>query len=556
MTVATLKDLETGEPRPLDRRVLLDALEAGPWAWCGSRAFIERARALCPGGPRPVEPGETIVLGVTPVSASIFRLLPPPARVSPPPNRELPLGQAACDALAAAAEALPGGLPLLWSRLPSADEASVRPTCWATMARPGVAIAGPPVVLDGLSCGLSFFLSLASRALRRPITHTVAASAEIRGGGVLAPVDGLDAKIRVLLAWAPCVRTLLVAGGQSEEAAAIVDGLGAAAVLHVVGVERARDALAWAIGTDAELDNHLVSLCATPIGLEDTVQDLFQVCIDGARKLSDWAPIQAAATLLESRLHARLDAALRARLQYVACVAHRHTTLRQAPPPLPSNTAWITGLPKTHQPSVLAAYAQHAADYAVPPPAQVVALIASLSPRRAVGATERELDLMGAYGRLLAVDGHARQAFALQMEIAAEHGRLGNWTNTTYQVSEAFRLAGGARRRRPVRGGRRVPGAHGQSRWARSEGRGDGLRPGGPRARACPRRSSATACGRRGAHCAVARPAESSAMGSVSHDGRHRPGWRWARSAPGGARRGATGRTPARRAQRGARGAR
>ncbi len=189
-TIAELEGVLDAPPR-----WLLPGLAARVAAACGARAPAHR----------PLSPGESLLLLRDPLSgAGIVTLLRVGSRSTEHPGLSWMARAQATQAMRAV-HAIIAHAGRSW---PEALDRSL------DLAVGGLAA---DEVVNESSLGLSVALAEASRVLNVPLRGDMAATAEVRGDGTLAPVRFLREKIQALRADAPAVRTVVVARGTERE---------------------------------------------------------------------------------------------------------------------------------------------------------------------------------------------------------------------------------------------------------------------------------------------------------------------------------------------------
>lgn len=407
------------------------SLRAGPWCWPdpGTAAFAE-ARELVPQGPPAPVPGEVPLLTVDAkaFSGSLWRL-----RLGVPsegPTIAIFEGSAR-RAWQNAALAVPRSLPLVWSDV---RRAAGQPAYAEHLAQQPLRNGAAPwaTELTGPSFGLSFVLAITSLLLGRPVPEEWAATAEVSADGAVGAVDGLEAKIAVVEHHAPRIRRLLVAAAQEEEAR------DRAARLEIVPVRSAAQAIRRVFGDDvfaACLDAY-----RTDAGKRAEVVDFFfrQAMVGTRRVYVDWGPIARAATRAIEKW-TELDADERWRLEVARGVADRHAGGR-TPIRFPDE-ARLRRFPRSLQVSLVAQLVQHCHDVGAPPRAEIEPYLADTGifvPLEE--AFSQHLAAWGARARLLAATGQPAEALRLQENLARAWVDRLEYAQTTFQLSEWFRL--------------------------------------------------------------------------------------------------------------------
>ena len=180
-----------------------------PWCWPSSPLDWPELRDLEP--PEAPTVGEVLLLSATqsddgPAKGGLWRF--GPARESGTPLLSL------AAATRERAEALvTQEIPLLLDLLPERRKAAPETARWRLQQICRSDRDHDPA-LGGSSCGLAMALAVASFLLQRPVPVDLVATASIGSDGATQPVDGLAAKLEVLVGAAPAVRRVLVARDQ------------------------------------------------------------------------------------------------------------------------------------------------------------------------------------------------------------------------------------------------------------------------------------------------------------------------------------------------------
>lgn len=341
-----------------------------------------------------------------------------------------PFGPRAHAAWRAAAVALPRCLPVLWRSVHDASRtlpAATFRSAW--LAAPG--FEERDAVLDGPSFGLAFFLLQASATLDMPLPSDVLATAALDEHGRTGHVDALPAKLRGIVESASDIRRVLVCASQREEAEEA-----AAGGLTIVAVNDAGQALRCVFG-DA-LSARLVDAGGDPDARRDIVDAFFQLALVGRGAAVDWSPVERGAALaLESW---PLDPDARYRLTFARAVAARHeNNTGEMPAP---DADWLSLQPAPIRLALLTHLVQQSADTGAPSWRDAEALAAAHLPTGVSEAFVPHLKLMGALARLQAVTGREREALNRQRELAETFASIYADAETSFPLSEWFRLAG------------------------------------------------------------------------------------------------------------------
>lgn len=372
----------------------------------------------------PGDNGGVMLLAVSDSAASLWTV------ASRADEGVCPLGDAALRAWKDASYALSRSLPLVWAAIDAAvaEPPAARPL--ALLARPGH-VAEPPIVLDGASLGLSFVIEQGARVLGLPAPADLAASAEIDAWGALLGVRGLAEKARVLARRAPSRRRLVVAAGQDE---GVEEAL--ALGLEVIPVKRVADALDLAFPRLTE------ALGASSTGASRSMRTaaFYRLALAERAAMVDWTPVANAALALLDAWAGELDATDTHLLRFAYAVAHRHQGGR-ATLDLPDE-AWLLAQPSPLRQRHVAQVVQHAADTGSPSAEAARALALRHVPADQADRFPEHLEILGALARLDAVTGCFEAALGRQLELARAFLARNRVGSMTFQLAEAFRLAG------------------------------------------------------------------------------------------------------------------
>lgn len=292
----------------------------------------------------------------------------------------------------------------------------------------------PERVLDGASFGLSFLLSIASCVFDRPLPTDLVASAAIDPTGRVEPVDGLEDKLRIVRERAPGIARVLVSVAQGELAQP--DDLHE---LRILRVRSAGEALQQVFG--ARLSELLIAAGASCEKRSELVQSFFRLAVAGRAAIVDWTPVHEAAKLAMEHW-GPLESEQAAALSFVQMVAARHEG-RDAKVSMP-DTAWLSALPAPVRIDVVAHFVQQSADTGNPAP-EAARRLAGAHLVRGHEAFSAHLRLSGALGRLLAFTGRLAEGLELQREAAQGWWDRMAPAESSYPLSEWFRLSGALR---------------------------------------------------------------------------------------------------------------
>lgn len=430
-----------GLPRKsaLVRGQLIGALSLSRACWPADGDLRAQALLLCPQGPPDPSPGDVLFATASSACGSLWALRSAPA---PSVARRAALGPEAQGALRVAQAALPTALPLVWRQVR-------RATLSADPLLVGeVPLCGQPeaaeVVVDGASAGLAFLVRLASLALGLAPKPDCVAMATVDATGALGEVGALREKVLAIRAWAPGVTRLLVAKSQEDALARVLEGLGAAELTPVPCANAAQAITSAFGGADA-----IAAPLRHPRSDEewsDLSESFVALVLEGRAGLRDWTAVQAAAAIASRTCPDHLAMA-RDRLLFVGAVAARHEGAAPDVTRLPS-LGWIDEEPGEDRVNLIAHVVQHCTDTGEPDVEEVLALSEPYLVRGR-DSWRAHLRLLGARARLLAL-GHRpgpplaaqREAMALQEEAAHAWVTQRAWAESTYPLSEWFRLSG------------------------------------------------------------------------------------------------------------------
>ena len=151
-----------------------------------------------------------------------------------------------------------------------------------------------------------------------------------------------------------------------------------------------------------------------------------------------WAPLYHAAAQAHRALQ-DTEPTRAWRMAYAKAVAARYEN-RFEPLELPSPNH-LAGLPLPQRLSLAAHIAQHSASWGSPNPAQALRWAEGLLPPDDLDAFPDHLKLRGALGRLCAAMGDLRAGLEHQRAVLRGWEALGMWSETSYAISEGFRVA-------------------------------------------------------------------------------------------------------------------
>ena len=268
---------------PREQAALRELLRRSPWTWPpADHPARERALEVAElDAPPLLGPGEAALLSANPgggaEAAGLWRLrlragFEPALRV---PLDERPAWQAA---LAAARQAA----PLQWRSARFLLERSAPPPAEL------VDLLGPPQhVLRGASFGLSLLLAALSDLWDLPLPSDLSATAALEPDGLLAPVEGLPAKLSVLKQRAPGVVRLLVAEQDAESARAAALAAGNEE-LQIFPCRTTHEAVAHAF---PDLEAHWLGRGSSPTAQAQAGDELFGLALGERDEALAWGPV-------------------------------------------------------------------------------------------------------------------------------------------------------------------------------------------------------------------------------------------------------------------------
>jgi hypothetical protein len=402
-------------------------LKNAPWCWPERdderRAF---ASLIADGDIPSLAVGDVAAVTVTDDATSLW-LLTGEQRAGWRPTAWGPEAQ---DAWSRAAVAVPRSLPLLWTSMVAA--AARVPLAYHLASWPRSNCCGlPQPILDGPSFGLAFALALTARLFNQQLPDDFVATARIDSDGKVWGVAGIIEKLEGIRALAPRIRRVIVASDQQEEAhdaapdLTIVPVSSIAQAVSIVFNEGLARLLVRA-GSDAETRGELVA-------------SFFQLVADGRRAMVDWTPVKNAAALALEKWKCDLAESQVIELEFAHAVAARHEDNQGALPVPPAR--WFDGKPLPLRVSLIATLVQQAADTGIPSSLEVEALARPYL-ASAHEAHVPQLKLLGAMGRLWAVNGRPEDALEQQEHVAGALFASFEYEQVSFQLAEWFRLAG------------------------------------------------------------------------------------------------------------------
>jgi len=413
------------------RAELARVLSLGPWCWPTEEPALGMTTGLLGHGPPAPIPGDALLAAIGDSGPSLWALQVR-ARTSPRDDTVV-FGPRARRSWLDATIALPRSVPVLWDSMAHLGALPLHASRLTGLPRQGMTDT-PELVLDGASFGLSFLLSIASCVFDRPLPTDLVASAAIDPTGRVEPVDGLEEKLRIVRERAPGIGRVLVSVAQGELAER--DELRG---LRLIRVRSAGEALQQVFG--ARLSELLIAAGASCEKRSELVQSFFRLTVAGRAAMVDWTPVHEAAKLALKHW-GPLEADQTAALSFVRMVAARHEG-RDARVSMP-DTAWLSSLPAPVRIDVVAHFVQQSADTGSPAP-EAARRLAEEHLVRGREAFSTHLRLCGALGRLLAFTGRLADGLELQREAAQGWWERMAPAESSYPLSEWFRLSGALR---------------------------------------------------------------------------------------------------------------
>ena len=405
------------------------AYSVAPWLWPDPNrrpSEYERARNAARCDPPAMRVGSVLLVAVTDSSVSLWGLdlsgadtvLAARARVA---------WDAALSAFVRVAKVLwQAPDPLLRTEVFCRKVASL---VWPGHCEPDERTVG---AIDGLSFGLPFLLSVASRLFEVPVPADVAATGAIEPDGSVHAVEAVSNKTRALIEKARGVRRWLVPAENADEAREAAHD----SDLEVVPVSSASDALEVVFG-DAP-DRRLQEVLAEPESRGELVRRLFCLACEQSQLDLDWAAVaQAAGQVAAASGLSQEDAFL---VKVSRAVALRHSENALGDMPVPSEQE-LGAFPAPVRCVLVRQLVQHSADTGVPTFEEAEAL-AMRTLVRGPEAFREHLMLLGAWGRLLAVCGRPEEALAAELEAVEGLLQRFAWSEVSRPLAMGLRLAG------------------------------------------------------------------------------------------------------------------
>lgn len=413
------------------RAELARVLSLGPWCWPTEEPALGVTAGLLGHGPPAPIPGDALLTAIGDSGPSLWALRIR-ARTSPRDDTVV-FGPRARRSWLDATVALPRSVPVLWDSMAHLGALPLHASRLTGLPRQGM-VDAPELVLDGSSFGLSFLLSIASCVFDRPLPTDLVASAAIDPTGRVEPVDGLEDKLRIVRERAPGIGRVLISVAQGEP-----PQRDALRELRLIRVRSAGEALQQVFG--AQLSELLIAAGASHEKRSELVQSFFRLAVAGRAAVVDWTPVHEAAKLAMKHW-GPLESEQTAAMSFVQMVAARHEG-RGAGVSMP-DTAWLSSLPAPVRIDVVAHFVQQSADTGSPAP-EAARRLAEAHLIRGREAFPTHLRLSGALGRLLAFTGRLGEGLALQREAAQGWWDRMAPAESSYPLSEWFRLSGALR---------------------------------------------------------------------------------------------------------------
>lgn len=409
------------------REGLKRLLASGPWCWPADDddERLAFARRIAQRDVPTLAPGEAPVVAVSDAATSLW-VMTAARRAA---GRPTEWGNDALAAWDRATIAVPRSLPLLWASVQTS--AAHPPLAYHLASWPRPNHSGlPEPLLDRPSFGLSFALAITSRLFNQALPSDLIASAQVGSDGRVSAIAGLADKLEGIRALAPRITRVLIAADQEE---ASFEGCG----LTIKRVASVAAAVTYAFG-DRRLAELLVEAGRNRSARSELVASFFRLIADGRGAIVDWTPVESAAALALAEWDDLTDDE-RIELKFARAVAARHEDNRgelSIPP-----ATWFAGKPMPLRVGLIANLVQQAADTGVPAAADVERL-AHAYVTGAHNAHVPQLKLLGALGRLWAVNGRPLDAMRVQENVAEAFFASFEQEQVSYPLTEWYRLAG------------------------------------------------------------------------------------------------------------------
>jgi hypothetical protein len=405
----------------------IDAIEGAhalryPWAWPHDQGRHAVAATHAP-LPAPPAPGEVCLVSATATGASgtLWAMRPRASGVRFVGAAEVVLRLAPYLALRV--------LPLLrWRR------ALLRDAAWAAEAI-GRTGRNAERVLDGRSFGVAMCLANASLLIELPVPADLCATVGIDDEGRLTPVDGLEAKIRVVGGFGLGLRRLVVHESQLAEAETLAARF--ARGLRVVGVRRLGDAIDAAFPA---LEEQAKFWWPDARSATEAARELFVEAVVESVALLSWHSFARAAALVGRTLRESggpVDAIAEA--TFAEAIARRHAGEPTALD-FPSQE-WLGRQRRPHRLAVVAHVLQSAADVG---DSRVRAFVDQALAHVGAPGDEcaEDLRVLGAAGRALAAIDDYERARELLLRAVRGWCELRHAAEASRAVCELLRIVG------------------------------------------------------------------------------------------------------------------
>lgn len=425
------RDLSRGE-RQLYRQALTCPFIRPRDAGLQARA---RELGLAPAAPRPLAPGQSLLVSVESVGTTARPGLWLLAAAEPFSGAETaPLVNAAAQALEQVTLITTFHIPLATSLRPLQEARAL--AAWHLFSPNG----GPSAQLEGSSYGLAMLLAVVSLWYDRPLPADLCALATVDPTGRLGQVGSLPEKMAVVATSALGVGRVVVAPEQRDEARRLATELGEehGVALSVLGDQERISGLLPQVFPEGAAAPGIADL-----GVDDAsrlARDFYLLALESQPVVLGWGGIAAGAR----RVHEALadqggaeEASRRAR--WAEQIARRHAgqpMLMDWP-----DEAWLAEQPRPLRLGLLAHVVQSAADG---PPGheqtyaqRALALVAPPGEEH-----DADLKLLGAAGRALAAAGQLQQATEHLQRAVRGWFDLFRPDDASYPLSEVLRVLG------------------------------------------------------------------------------------------------------------------
>ena len=406
------------------------SLKCGPWIWPaqGTEARAEAEQLVSGGVPEAAVGAVALVTARQEGSeANLW------GYGLPKSGQAKSLGAVAKHSRLQARAALPRALPLLWRSIIAAEAEQRDDVVRLATRQFDAGHLAPITLVDGASLGLAMALSLASRVLGQALPADLIASATINAQGQIGPVGHLQEKLACVADEAPGISRFLLAKAQLAEAQQLNQQMNRR--LKIVPIADLAAALAYVFGPVEEL---LIKQGHDDASRNELIEHMFLLALGDRQASVSWRPIASAAELA-LQTWPDLNAAQTFKLQSCQGIAQRHDGNRGGLD-LPS-AAQLSAIPQPLRTDFVAHLVQQATETRSPNPDDA-AKLAEAQLCRGNEAFAAHLRLLGALGRMRAMQGKPQQALTLQREAALAWLERGMATDASYPLTEWMRLAG------------------------------------------------------------------------------------------------------------------